>query len=152
MKGNNSLISERTFRWEEFLRMSKRLFFYTWKWPWLIVFRKWKTIWGLPRSGFRKNGEGIIQRMTKKAILAVRFGTTHHAESKTTIEAIENMAAERFPGYEVRGAYTSEIVRKVLKKRDGLHVDNTWEALENLRKDLIQEVIIQRTQVMLVCS
>lgn len=84
-----------------------------------------------------------MTRLTKKAILAVGFGTTHRAESKATIEAIENMAAERFPEYEVRRAYTSEIVRKILKERDGLLVDNTWEALESLRKDGFQEVILQ---------
>jgi len=80
---------------------------------------------------------------TKKAILAVSFGTTHHAESKVTVEAIEKKASECFPEYEVRRAYTSEIVRKVLKERDGLHVDNAWEALENLKKEQFQEVVIQ---------
>lgn len=79
----------------------------------------------------------------KKSILVVSFGTTYPEVDKVCIGATEKQIAESFPGYEVRRAFTSEKVRKILYERDNLQVDNTREALEKLRKDDFREVIIQ---------
>jgi len=80
---------------------------------------------------------------TKKSILAVSFGTAHRATDKSALEVIEKRIAEHFPEYEVRRVFTSEIVRKILEERDGIHVDNLQEALENLWRERFREVIVQ---------
>ncbi|MCC2864989.1 MAG: sirohydrochlorin cobaltochelatase [Clostridiales Family XIII bacterium] len=86
--------------------------------------------------------------MTKKeAILAVSFGTSHQETRKKTIEAIEHRFREEFPGHEVRRAFTSGMIMNVLKKRDQIHVDNVSEALERLKKDRFDRVVVQPTHV-----
>lgn len=83
----------------------------------------------------------------KKAILAVSFGTSHEETRKKTIEAIENQLKEYFPEYEVRRAFTSGMIMKVLKKRDNIHIDNVAEALEKLEKDGFEELVLQPTHI-----
>lgn len=81
--------------------------------------------------------------MKDKVILVVSFGTTYHETCEKTIGACEEQMARSFPEYQVRRAFTSNIVRKILQERDGLSVDNTAEALEKIADDGFQEVVIQ---------
>ena len=59
----------------------------------------------------------------KQAILAVSFGTSHKETREKTIEAIEQRIREQFPICEIRRAFTSGMILKVLRERDGMHVD-----------------------------
>lgn len=79
----------------------------------------------------------------KKAILVVSFGTTYKETLKLTIEKIEERIREKFSEYEVRRAFTAHIIIKKLKKRDGIHIDTPEEALEKLREEGYEEVILQ---------
>ena len=79
----------------------------------------------------------------RKAILVASFGTTYQETCRATIEACENKIAESFPGYEVRRAFTSSIVRKILRERDNVIVDDTGEALTKMKQDGFSEVIVQ---------
>ncbi|MBR2254591.1 MAG: sirohydrochlorin cobaltochelatase [Candidatus Methanomethylophilaceae archaeon] len=85
---------------------------------------------------------------TSKAILVVSFGTSYNDNREKTIGAIERLAAERFPDWEVRRAFTSKMIIKKLKTRDGEHVDYVDEALDRLLADGYKEVVVQPTHVM----
>lgn len=52
-----------------------------------------------------------------------------------TIGAIENAIADAFPKYEVRRAYTSQIIIDKLAQRDGLVIDNVEEVLDRAVAD-----------------
>ncbi len=65
-----------------------------------------------------------------QAILVVSFGTSYNDSRDKTIGAIETAAAEAFPEYEVRRAFTSQIIIDKLKERDNLEIDNVTEALD----------------------
>ncbi|MCI8637786.1 MAG: sirohydrochlorin cobaltochelatase [Coprococcus sp.] len=82
-----------------------------------------------------------------KAVLAVSFGTSHLETIQKTIGAIEEEIQEAFPEFEVYRAFTSEMIRRKLKKRDGLDVSNVKEAMERMRRDGIEDVIVQPTYV-----
>lgn len=84
----------------------------------------------------------------KKAILICSFGTTYHETRERTIEAIEKMAAERFPEWEVRRAFTSRMVIRKLKERDGINVDYISEAMQKLIMDGFTDVVVQPTHIM----
>lgn len=84
----------------------------------------------------------------KKAILAVSFGTSHEDTRKKTIDVIEAQIRERFPQREVRRAFTSGMILRVLKERDNLHIDNVKEAMERLAADGFEEVFVQPTHIM----
>ncbi|MCY6372180.1 sirohydrochlorin cobaltochelatase [Clostridium ganghwense] len=79
----------------------------------------------------------------KKAILVVSFGTTHKDTLELTIERIEDRVRENFKEYEVRRAFTAHQIIKILKERDGIHEDTPEEALEKLKNEGFEEVIVQ---------
>ena len=76
----------------------------------------------------------------KKAILAVSFGTTYHDTLKKTIAAIEADLAAAFPDRTLRRAFTSGMIIRRLKERDGLAIDNVTEALERLEAEGFEDV------------
>lgn len=79
----------------------------------------------------------------KKAILVVSFGTSYPETRKATIEACEERINNAFPEYEVRRAFTSQIIINKLKKRDGIFIDNPREALTKLKEEGFSEVYVQ---------
>lgn len=79
----------------------------------------------------------------KKAILVVSFGTSYHETRKKTIKACENKIAERFSEYDVKRAFTSQMIIDKLKRRDGIEVDNPEQALKRLYKEGYQEILVQ---------
>lgn len=82
------------------------------------------------------------------AILVVSFGTSYNDSRDLTIGAIEDAIAGAFPDYEVRRAFTSQIIIDKLKERDGLEIDNVTEALDRAEADGIRELVVQPTHLM----
>ncbi|ACV61478.1 Sirohydrochlorin cobaltochelatase [Desulfofarcimen acetoxidans DSM 771] len=83
----------------------------------------------------------------KKAILIVSFGTTYEDTRKLTIEAVENRAKEEFKGWDVRRAFSSHTIIKVLKERDGIEVDTPEQALQKLKNDGYTTVVVQMLNI-----
>ncbi len=84
----------------------------------------------------------------KQAILVVSFGTSYNESRDLTIGAIENAIADAFPEYEVRRAFTSQIIIDKLAQRDGLVIDNVEEALDRAAEDGITTLVVQPTHLM----
>ena len=83
-------------------------------------------------------------RPTKKGILLVAFGTTV-PEARDALDNIEARARARFPGLEVRWAYSSRIVRQKLAG-EGLHFDSPAMALARMMDDGFTHVAVQSLQ------
>ena len=79
----------------------------------------------------------------KKAILVVSFGTTYKETLKLTIEKIEDKIRDTFKEYEIRRAFTAHMIIKKLKNRDGIIIDTPKEALEKLKAEGFEEIIVQ---------
>ena len=88
------------------------------------------------------------EKSTDTAIMVVSFGTSYNDSRDITIGAIENAIADAFPQYEVRRAFTSQIIIDKLKERDGLEIDNVQEALDRAAADGIKNLIVQPTHLM----
>lgn len=86
--------------------------------------------------------------MSKKAIIAVSFGTSYEETRKLTIERFENAIEEHFKGSPVYRAWTSGIIMKKILKRDGLKVDNVSEALEKIEAEGYDEIIVQPSHIL----
>ena len=84
----------------------------------------------------------------KPVILTVSFGTSYNDSRDKTIGAVEKAIADANPDYEVRRAFTSQIIIDKLKQRDNLEIDNVTEALDRLVADGVKELIVQPTHVM----
>ncbi len=84
-----------------------------------------------------------LQNDTKKGILAVSFGTSYTDVIKNTIEKCENAIAESFPQYEVRRVFTSNMIRKKLKEKENIYINNLEEALDKMKEEGFDEIIVQ---------
>lgn len=84
----------------------------------------------------------------KKVILVVSFGTSYNDSRDITIGAIESAIEEAFSDYEVRRAFTSQIIIDKLKERDGLEIDNVEEALDRAAADGVTTLVVQPTHLM----
>lgn len=82
----------------------------------------------------------------KKALVIVSFGTTYE-RARRSIDAVERALAQAAEGYDVFRAYTSSIVRKVLKSR-GEIVPSLEEALEKLANESYDTVFVQPTHLL----
>lgn len=83
-----------------------------------------------------------------KAILVVSFGTSYNESRSITIGAIESAIRENFPDYEVRRAFTAQIIIDKIQQRDGIQIDNVKQALDKLVADGFQTIIVQPTHLM----
>ena len=91
---------------------------------------------------------GSGAQKVKPAILVASFGTSFNDSRHITIGAIESAIREKFPDYDVRRAFTSQIIIDKLKERDGVVIDNVEEALGRLVADKVQEIVVQPTHLM----
>lgn len=83
-----------------------------------------------------------------QVVMVVSFGTSYNDSREATIGAIEAAVADRFPEYEVRRAFTSQIIIDKLKERDGLEIDNVGEALDRAVEDGVRTLVVQPTHLM----
>lgn len=83
-----------------------------------------------------------------QAILVVSFGTSYNDSRDITIGAVEDAIADAFPDYEVRRAFTSDIIMDILADRDNLEIDTVEEALDRAVADGIKTLVVQPTHLM----
>ena len=84
----------------------------------------------------------------KPVLLVVSFGSSYNETRDVTIGAVEAALQTAYPEYEVRRAFTSQIVIDILEEREGMEIDNVTEAMDRLVADGVKEVVIQPTHVM----
>lgn len=94
------------------------------------------------------SAEEAESRKGDTAILVVSFGTSYQENRDITIGAIERAVADAFPEYEVRRAFTAQIIIDILRERDGLEIDNVTEALDRAVADGVHNLIVQPTHLM----
>jgi sirohydrochlorin cobaltochelatase len=84
----------------------------------------------------------------KPVILVVSFGTSFKESRDATIGGIERAIAAAYPDYEVRRAFTSQIIINHIKKDGDGVIDNVETAFKRLIKDGVKELIVQPTHIM----
>lgn len=94
-----------------------------------------------------ETGEKTMGDPAKKAVLVVSFGTSYNDTRALTIDAIEAAVADAYPEYEVRRAFTSQIIIDKLLERDGLEINNVEEAMQQLIADGFGTLVVQPTHV-----
>ena len=95
---------------------------------------------------------GIAQadeaKAPKPVILVVSFGTSYNDSRHITIGAIEDAIRETYPDYDVRRAFTAQIIIDKLAERDGIVIDNFEQAMDKLVEEGVQKVVVQPTHLM----
>ena len=83
----------------------------------------------------------------KKAVLVISFGTSYEQTRKRTIEAIEDDVRRAFPERTFFRAWTSGMIRKKIRERDGLIIPSVSDALENMAKENIEDLLVVTTLI-----
>ena len=84
----------------------------------------------------------------KPVILVVSFGTSYNDSRHITIGAIEDAIRETYPDYDVRRAFTAQIIIDKLAERDGIVIDNFEQAMDKLVEEGVRKVVVQPTHLM----
>ena len=88
-----------------------------------------------------------MDKNTKKAILVVSFGTSVNETREKTIDCIEADIREANPDASIYRAWTSKMIIRNLKNRDGVTIHTVKEAMEAMIRDGIKELIVQPTHI-----
>lgn len=83
----------------------------------------------------------------KKALLVISFGTSYENTRQKNIEACERQLAACWGDREPFRAFTSEMIIRKLRQRDGLHIDNPQQALQRLAEAGYEDVAIQSLHI-----
>ncbi len=84
----------------------------------------------------------------EKALLAVSFGTSVAGTRPRTLEAVENALREAFPERSFRRAWTSGMLRRKLRREEGLEIPSAEEALAALEAEGATDVLVQPTHLL----
>ncbi len=94
------------------------------------------------KSDIREN----MEKGDKLAILVVHFGTSHADARKNSLDIFTQEVKNAYPDIEVREAYSSRIVLRILKKR-GMKRLNPEEMLMQLYIEGYTHVVVQTTAI-----
>lgn len=83
----------------------------------------------------------------KNGILVVSFGTTYEETAEKNIYALEKEIHVNYPDYEVFSAFTSDMVRKILKKR-GILKNSVREAISEMKEKGVECVYVLPTHLL----
>lgn len=83
----------------------------------------------------------------KKAILTISFGTSYRGTLEKTIKAVEDKLQNEFKT-EVFRAFTSGMIIKKLRERDGIEIDTVETALEKLYAQGYTDIFCVPTHIM----
>lgn len=101
----------------------------------------------LTGCGEKKNS-GNTSASSDKEILIVSFGTSYSNSRHVTIGAIEDAIREAYPDYQVRRAFTAQIIIDKLKKEEKIEIDNVKQALDRAVKNGVKTLVVQPTHLM----
>ena len=83
-----------------------------------------------------------------KAILVTSFGTSHKDTREKCLDVIENKVKEKYGQEKVERAYTSGIIRRIIEKREGIHIYDQKEGLEALKNKGYNEIITMSLHIL----
>ena len=95
-----------------------------------------------------KKDSGNAKASSDKEILVVSFGTSYSNSRHVTIGAIEDAIREAYPDYQVRRAFTAQIIIDKLKKEENIEIDNVKQALDRAVANGVKTLIVQPTHLM----
>ena len=77
----------------------------------------------------------------EKAVLVTSFGTSHKDTREKCLDSIENEVKAKYGSEKVERAYTSGVIRRIVEKKEGIHIFDQNEGLEALKNKGYDEII-----------
>lgn len=85
--------------------------------------------------------------MSKQALLVVSFGTSFPKSRKKAIDCLEADLRDRFPSRDFFHAYTSDVIRQIIEKKEKLHIPSVEEAMQMIAEQGYDDLLVQPTHV-----
>ena len=84
----------------------------------------------------------------EKAVLVTSFGTSHKDTRQKCLDSIENKVKAKYGSERVERAYTSGVIRQIVKKKEGIHIFDQNEGLEALKNKGYDEIITMSLHIL----
>ncbi len=81
-------------------------------------------------------------------LLVVSFGTSFNDSRAADIGGVEKALAKAYPDWDVRRAFTAQIIINHIQARDDVKIDNMEQALNRAVKNEVKNLVIQPTHLM----
>ena len=84
----------------------------------------------------------------KKAILVTSFGTSHRDTREKCLDLIQREVEEKYGSENVERAYTSGIIRRIIEKKEEVHIFDQKEGLKVLKDKGFEEIITMSLHIL----
>ena len=84
----------------------------------------------------------------EKAVLVTSFGTSHKDTRQKCLDSIENEVKAKYGSEKVERAYTSGVIRRIVEKKEGIHIFDQNEGLEALKNKGYDEIITMSLHIL----
>ena len=84
----------------------------------------------------------------EKAVLVTSFGTSHKDTREKCLDLIENEVRAKYGSEKVERAYTSGVIRRIVEKKEGIHIFDQNEGLEALKNKGYDEIVTMSLHIL----
>ena len=84
----------------------------------------------------------------EKAVLVTSFGTSHKDTREKCLDSIENEVKAKYGSKKVERAYTSGVIRRIVEKKEGIHIFDQNEGLEALKNKGYDEIVTMSLHIL----
>ena len=84
----------------------------------------------------------------RKAILVTSFGTSHKDTREKCLDSIQKEVEAKYGTENVERAYTSGVVRRIVERKEGIHIFDQEEGLEALKNKGYDEIITMSLHIL----
>ena len=84
----------------------------------------------------------------EKAVLVTSFGTSHKDTREKCLDLIENEVRAKNGSEKVERAYTSGVIRRIVERKEGIHIFDQNEGLEALKNKGYDEVVTMSLHIL----
>ena len=84
----------------------------------------------------------------EKAVLVTSFGTSHKDTRQKCLDSIENEVKAKYGSEKVERAYTSGVIRRIVERKEGIHIFDQNEGLEALKNKGYDEIITMSLHIL----
>ena len=84
----------------------------------------------------------------EKAVLVTSFGTSHKDTREKCLDLIENEVKAKYGSEKVERAYTSGVIRRIVEKKEGIHIFDQNEGLEALKNKGYDEIVTMSLHIL----
>ena len=83
-----------------------------------------------------------------KAVLVTSFGTSHKDTREKCLDSIENEVKAKYGSEKVERAYTSGVIRRIVERKEGVHIFDQNEGLEALKNKGYDEIVTMSLHIL----